>query len=143
MEVCANYKSCLEEAGVSIRDQEQGMRPLQSQEIKKMIQSGGLALCHITSIFPEKGRILPRMKFHLDNHPQIDPRIPPIVKSCFSVLRPTVHFGINGGAKPHAQLNFNSESFAIIDPLRDEIAGGYLEDLFCVGSYQLRHRVCS
>lgn len=98
-----------------------------------------LYLCHATQFFPSDGMIQPRMKFNV-----AECSLKAIVEKVFSIVRSTVHFTINSIVSDHSHYSPNNKQrFIVIDKFRnaqDNIVGGYLEDVFCIGSYQLSNQ---
>lgn len=123
-----------------ITEQLQGIDPRQiysREQIAALVAKSRLV--HITSHFPVNGRILARNRFKFPEN-RLDPRLGEIFRHSLSVIRSTVHFAPNGVVPEHKeQLAIAPEqAIAIIQPTKQSrILGGYLEDIFCIGSVLL------
>lgn len=108
-----------------------------SADIKRDLQD--LYLCHVTSYFPLYGEIHPRAKYWASK--MALPEVKFSLEELFSLARPTVHFSLNSVAHPNENhKGFKRNSFVILDDLKsstEQIAGGFIEDLFCVGPFRL------
>jgi hypothetical protein len=115
-------KACTEEQTMFLR--QKGHHKLDNSVDK-------LYLCHVTKFFPKTGVIKPRMILKKAKEP---------VASLLSVVRPTVHFTLNYLVQETEEFNLKDRKFAIIDRYessQNQMVGGYLEDIFCIGPYKL------
>ncbi len=95
-------------------------------------------LCHLTSFLPKNGCILARGMFPVYGSSKAGQ----LLQQMVSIVRPTVHFAVNGVFSSHSGHCTDLENkIAIMEPLRNvAVSGGYAEDLFCIGSHKLSSR---
>ena len=93
----------------------------------------------MTKFFPLHGEVHSRSKY--STSPLADPRLKFSLEELFALARPTVHFSVNAVAHPNQNhKKFNNDNFVVIDSLQSslhQIAGGYIEDLFSIGTFKL------
>lgn len=112
------------------------------QKLRKITQIDldQLYLCHATSFFPGKGIIIPRVNYRI-NLPESHKRLSEVLGCALSNVRPTVHFCINNVYAEHSEYGgLENKNFVILEKLKNakgKVIGGYLEDMFALGSYQL------
>ncbi|MCE5316625.1 MAG: hypothetical protein LLG04_04600 [Parachlamydia sp.] len=98
----------------------------------------GIYACHATSFFPNHGIIHPRMTYEISLP---SAKLKSLIEKLFSILRPSVHFTLNSVVSSHKDYpELDKASYVIIDKLnnaKDQIAGGYAEDIFSIGPYKL------
>ncbi len=97
-----------------------------------------LYLIHSTCYFPENGTIKTRLGYEL---PDEIAGLKDVIEPIFSILRPTVHFTVNHVVEAHSDYRKKHDnSYIIIEPFNqvaDQVVGGYLEDVFSIGTYEL------
>lgn len=109
------------------------------EELKSI---GNLYICHATSFFPENGILYPRGTLSGPLHPQLK-EIQEMVRQLFCICRPTIHFSLNSLVSEHQGYEEdNQHRFIVIDKLENaqDLSGGYIEDLFCIGPYTLSNQ---
>lgn len=127
-----NYKKIIHDQYNVIK--KQGLSKINEKDLDR------LYLCHVTSFFPQEGVIIPRKSYQLSLFEKYK-ILEEVVIKAFSTLRPTIHFSINSIAESHKEHGgFDKNSFVILDKIQHakrHIVGGYIEDLFVIGAYQL------
>lgn len=126
----------------STETQERQFRKLKPTTNRSLFDS--LYLCHRTNYFPVDGILSAFMKrshSYVNKYAsQIAGGMLPEISRLFSTFaRTTVHFTLNSLVQDHAQYK-SSGDFLIIDPIKkgsSQIVGGLVEDLFCIGPYEL------
>lgn len=102
-----------------------------------------LYLCHRTIFFPMQGTIQALGKPTVIGgfNTELGKKFKEIVGLFTSLSRSTVHFTVNSLVQSHSLYDSStSGSFVVIDKLQNglpQIVGGLLEDLFCIGPYEL------
>ena len=108
------------------------------EEIRK--KTGELYLCHITSYLPQGGCLRARVKYTPDECPL---PLREIFDRALSITTPTLHFTVNHVVQPHSQYQHSTKPIIILEPATEvAISGGYLEDVFCLGSHQIGRASC-
>ncbi len=100
-------------------------------------------ICHQTKYFPTYGVIKPRCYTFIDGIPGGTAQHAEIMRNVFAVSRSTVHFSVNSVLLSHDSNSFDNQDIVVIDHLmsvKDQIVGGYIEDLFCIGTFKLSSR---
>lgn len=123
---------------------EQSAQLAKEKDLEPYETLNDLYLCHITEYFPVNGIIYPRLTLHL---PSIfSQTLHDLFASTVSVKRPTIHFTVNSVVETHNDYKASQvpkSPLIIIDSLllaKEQIKGGYVEDLFCIGPYKLSNQ---
>lgn len=115
-------------------------------QVAAMIQRSYLV--HITGFVPRHGKILARSRFGIPSdgfsscgqRPSFPSDLVPILEGAMSIVRPTVHFSLNGVAPEHREHRREGVEIVVMERAGDvskEVSGGYLEDIFVLGSHTL------
>jgi len=105
-----------------------------------------LYVFHLTKFFPEKGYIFPRMNTVRQTpagEVKIGSSAVEMLNSYISLARPTIHFTLNHLVEAHSEYKSEHNQYkniVVISPFnkaKNEIIGGYIEDLMMFGSYRI------